>query len=175
MKKGILALLLVMLLGIVNVKAISENDLLAKFKQGYEVGGTVVKASSYQVSEAERYLKKYEVSDADATFISNKIDEVYELAKADKAKSFTELSDANKAKIVSIVAEISNKTSVKATLTNNGILTIYESDGKTIFTQIKDADITKQTGSNNVMFIVAGVVSILGAFYIVKKAGKANA
>lgn len=171
MKKIFVTLFAAMLLfGAMNVKAISESELLAKLKQGYVVDGETVKASDYQVSEAERYLNKYDVSDADATFISQKIDEVYELAKADKAKSFTELSSANKAKVVEIVAEISKKTSVKATLTNNGVLTIYESDGKTVFAKIVDKDITKQTGVNNYVLVFAGVVSVLGVAYIVKKA-----
>ena len=177
MKKKILLLVfaLVMVLGIVNVKAISESELLTKLTQGYIVDGVTVKATEYQANEAKRYLNKYEVSDEDATFISEKIDEIYELAKADKAKSFTELSDASKTRAVAIVAEISNNTSVKATLTKNGILTIYESDGKTIFTQIKDADITKQTGSNNLVFVALGVVAVVGICYVAKKAIKGNA
>ena len=175
MRKVILVLALVALLGIVNVKAATESDLLAKLSEGYLVDGETVKASDYQVSEAKRYLNKYEVSESDADFIITKINEIYDLAKADKAKSFTELSDANKAKAVSIVAEISNKTSVKATLTKNGILTIYESDGKTVFAEIKDKDITKQTGSNNFVFITLGIVSVFGIAYIAKKAISINA
>ena len=171
MKKVFVALFSVMVLfGVLNVKAATESDLLAKIKQGYVVDGETVKATDYQVSEAERYLNKYDVSDEDATFIIEKIDEIYELAKADKAKTFTELSSANKAKVVAIVAEISNKTSVKATLTNNGVLTIYESDGKTVFTKITDNDITKQTGMSNYVLIFASIVSVFGIAYIVKKA-----
>ena len=171
MKKILIALFSIMLLfGIFTIKAICENDLLAKIKQGYVVDGETVRATDYQVSETERYINKYEVSDEDATFISEKIDEIYELAKADKAKSFTELSSVNKSKVVAIVAEISKKTSVKATLTSNGILTIYESDGKTVFTKIVDKDITKQTGVNNYVIIFASVVSVLGIAYVVKKA-----
>ena len=171
MKKIFVTLFAIMILfGAMNVKAISESELLTKLKQGYVVDGETIKASDYQVSEAERYLNKYDISDADATFISQKIDEVYELAKADKAKSFTDLSSANRAKVVEIVAEISKKTSVKATLTNNGVLTIYESDGKTVFAKIVDKDIAKQTGVNNYVLVFAGVVSVLGVAYIVKKA-----
>ncbi len=175
MKKVILVFALVAFLGIINVKAATESDLLAKLSQGYVVDNETVKASDYQISEAKRYLNKYDVSESDADFIIAKIDEIYNLAKADKAKSFTELSDASKTKAVSIVAEISNKTSVKATLTKNGILTIYESDGKTVFTEIVDKDITKQTGSNNVLFIALGIVSVFGIAYVAKKAISTNA
>jgi len=165
----------VMILGMTNVKAATEEELLNKFKQGYVVNGTSVKATDYQLNEAKRYLNKYEVSATDADFIISKMDEIYELAKADKAKTFTDLSDARKTKAVSIVAEISNKTTVKATLTKNGILTIYESDGKTVFTEVVDKDITKQTGSNNIIFIALSIVSVFGIIYVAKKAISTNA
>lgn len=171
MKKVFISLVTVMLLfGIVNVKATTESELKTKIANGYVVGGETIKPTNYQMSEAERYLNKYEVSDTDATFIAQKMDEIYELAKENNAKSFTELSSTNKSKVVAIVAEISNKTSVKATLTSDGVLTIFESDGKTIFCKIVDKDITKQTGVNNYVLAFAGIVSILGVAYIAKKA-----
>lgn len=171
MKKVFAALfVLVLFLGVVNVKAMTESELKTKMTNGYVVDGKAVKPSDYQVSEIERYLNKYEVSETDCTFIAEKMDEIYELAKADKAKSFTELSSANKSKVVSIVAEISSKTSVKASLTNDGVLTIFESDGKTVFTKITDKDIAKQTGVNYYVLAFAGFVSVFGVAYIAKKA-----
>ena len=175
MKKKIIALVLVMLFGILNVKALTEDELKTKMLNGYEVDGEIVKPSDYQAQEIERYLNKYDVSDDHATFISGKIDEIVELARADKAKTFTNLSSDSKSKCVSIVAEISNNTSVKASLTKNGVLTIYESDGKTVFTEIKDKDIAKQTGSNNIIFIALSVVAVLGVVYVAKKAISKNA
>ena len=164
MKKTILIITFMALvfLGLTNVKAASESELLSKLSQGYIVDGETVKAPDYQINEAKRYLNKYEVSETDCDFIISKIDEIYELAKNEKAKSFTELSSSGKSKAVSVVAEISSKTSVKATLTKNGILTIYESDGKTVFAEIIDKDITKQTGLNNVVLITISIVSVLG-------------
>ena len=175
MKKIIIMIAFVLCLGIVNVKAATESELLAKLSAGYVVDGETVKATDYQISEAKRYLDKYEVSEEDCDFIIAKIDEIYELAKADKAKSFTELSDASKTKAVAIVAEIKEKTSVNATLTKDGVLTIYESDGTTVFAQIIDKDITKQTGSNNVIFIALGIVSVFGIAYVAKRAISTNA
>jgi len=171
MKKIFIALFTVMLfVGIVNVKATTESELKTKIKNGYVVNGTEVKPSAYQVNEMERYLNKYDLTDEEATFIANKMDEIYEFAKEDKAESFTELSSAHKAKAVSIVAEISSKTSVKATLTSDGVLTIFESDGKTVFCKIVDKDITKQTGASNYVLAFAGFASVFGVAYIVKKA-----
>lgn len=170
MKKILFLLVAVMLVGVINVKAMTESELKTKLENGFEINGEVIKPTAYQLQELERYFNKYEISDKDATFISEKVDEIYELAKNDKAKTFTNLSSTNKAKIVSIVAEISSQTSVKATLTNNGVLTIFESDGKTVFTKIVDKDIARQTGVSNALWIGALVISIFGIGYIAKKA-----
>ena len=174
MKKIIVVTVLVMSVFMLNVKAMTESELKNKIASGYEVNGEVIKPSEYQLQELDRYLNKYEISAADADFISSKIDEIINIATSSKVKTFTELSSSDKSKIVAIVAEISNKTSVKVTLTNNGVLTIYESDGKTPFTEIKDKDITKQTGTNNVLLIVASVISVCGICYVAKKAIREN-
>ena len=177
MKKVLLvvAFAFTMFFGLVNVNAASESDLIAKLSQGYAIGSETVKASDYQISEAKRYLNKYDVSATDADYIIAKIDEIYAVAKGENAKSFTDLSSTAKSKIVSLVAEVSNNTSVKVSLTNNGVLTVFESDGKTPFTEIKDADITKQTGTNNIAFVIASVIAVVGIAYVAKKAIKENA
>lgn len=171
MKKILVALFAIMLfLGITNVKATTEDELKEKIKNGYVVNKTEVKPTVYQINEMERYLNKYEISDADCTFIAEKMDEIYEMAKVDNAKTFTDLSKSSKTKAVAIVAEISNKTSVKATLTSDGVLTIFESDGKTVFCKIIDKHLTKQTGVSNYVLAFAGFASVFGVAYIVKKA-----
>ena len=173
MKKLYLALVMALMFGgIFNVKAMTEDELKTKFKNGYVINGETIKPDSYQMSEIERYLNKYDVSATDADFISEKVDEIYNIAKASGAKTFTDLPDSDKTKIVAIVAEISNNTSVKASLTKNGVLTIFESDGKTPFTEIKDKDITKQTGENNMVFVIASVAFVFGLAYVAKKAIK---
>lgn len=173
MKKLLFVLACGLLIGTVNVKAVTESELKTKLLNGFEVAGEVVKPTDAQKNEIERYLNKYDISESDATTISNKIDEIVSLAKADGAKNFTELSSSSKSKIVSIVAEISNQTSVKASLTNDGALTIYESDGKTVFTKISDKDIAKQTGSSNITYLVALVMVAMGSVYVYKKAKNA--
>ncbi|MBQ8892245.1 MAG: hypothetical protein IJ068_05260 [Bacilli bacterium] len=175
MKKVFLVLVMVMTCLVVNVKAMTESELKTKIANGFVIAGETIKPSEYQLQELERYLNKYDVSETDADFISGKIDEIINLAKEKNVKSFTDLSSDDKAKVVAIVSEISSKTSVKVTLTKNGVLTIYESDGKTPFTEIKDKDITKQTGTNNIIFIVASVISLCGICYVARKAIKENA
>ena len=175
MKKIVFITVLIMTFFMLNVNAMTESELKNKIASGYEVNGETVKPTEYQLQEIDRYLNKYEISEEHADFISTKIDEIINIAKSSNAKTFTELSSSNKSKIVEIIAEISSKTSVKVTLTKNGILTIYESDGKTPFTEMRDKDITKQTGTNNILFVVASVISMCGICYVAKKAIKGNA
>ena len=177
MKKLFLTLVfaVVMFVGMFNVKAMTESELRTKLANGFTINGETVKPSDYQLSEIDRYLAKYEVSATDADFISEKIDAIYDIAKASGAKSFTELSDADVTKVVNLVAEVSKNTKVKVSLTKNGTLTVFESDGKTPFTQIQDKDVTKQTGENNIVFVVASVIAVFGVAYVAKKAIKVNA
>ena len=177
MKKVFLSLVLavVMFAGMFSVKAMTESALRTKLANGFEVGGETIKPTDYQLSEIDRYLAKYELSETDCDFINDKVDEIYNIAKASGAKSFTDLSDSDVSKVIAIVAEISSKTSVKASLTKNGLLTVYESDGKTPFTEIQDKDVTKQTDENNLVFVVASVIAVFGVAYVAKKAIKVNA
>jgi len=86
------------------------------------------------------------------------------------------LTKEEKQKMVAIVSDISSKTSVKATLTEGGKLTIFEENGTTPFTVITDKDSGIQnTDSNNAILAIAGVVSVLGIAVVVKKVAKANA
>lgn len=158
------------------VNAMTESELKAKLTQTYTINGETVKLSDYQVAELERYLDKYEVSAKDADYIAGKVDEVIELAKTAKATSFSDLTADEVSKVIAIVSDISKNTSVKASLTKGGKLTIYEEDGKTPFTVITDKDNGIQDTNNNYFIIViASVISLLGIVVITKKVAKANA
>ena len=174
MKKSIFVFFVaIVLLGVVNVNAATESELRAKLLQEYEINGTVVSAKRYE-EDIDRYLNKYEISSADADFIIEKIDYIVNLAKEEKAKTFTDLSSSAVSKAIAAVAEISSKTSVKATLTSNGLLTIYENDNKTVFTKIQDNDKLRKTGSDNFVIVFASCVTVLGTLYITRKVAKAN-
>ena len=154
----------------------TENELKAKLTQIYTINGQTIQASASQKVEIERYLNKYEISSEDADYIASKIDEAVQIAKDAKAPSFTDLTTTERNKIIALVSDVSEKTSVKVTLANDGKLTIYEEDGKTPFTEIKDKDNgIKQTGDNKMIIVIASVVSVLGTFYIARKVSKTNA
>lgn len=177
MKKMILAAFAaVALFSVTNVKAMTENELKAKLTKEYVIDGEKIKMSASNVAELDRYLKEYEISSEDADYISKKFDEALKIAQDGKAKSFTELTKEEKQKMIAIVSDISSKTSVKATLTEGGKLTIFEENGSTPFTVITDKDSGIQnTDSNNAILAIAGIVSVLGVAVVVKKVAKANA
>ena len=171
-----LLLALVVLFMSINVNAMTESELVAKIKKAYVIDGVEVKITASQVTELERYLNKYELSEADCDYISNKIDEAVAIAQSGKAKSFTELTSDEVAKMIAIVSDVSENTSVKATLTKGGKLTVFEEDGTTPFTVITDKDNGIQNTDNNYFIIViASAISLLGIVVITKKVAGANA
>lgn len=177
MKKLKCMLLAVVLLLIsTNASAMTESELKAKLTKAYTIDGETVQVTASQVAELERYLKEYEISSEDADYIATKFDEALKIAQDGKAKSYTELTTAEKQKMVSIVSDVSKETSVKVTLSEGGLLTVFEEDGKTPFTVIKDKDNGIQnTNSSYTLVIIASAITLLGAAVITKKVAKANA
>ena len=176
--KKLLLVIVVLLLSVmsINVNAMSESELVTKIKKTYVVNGIELKVSASQLTELERYLNKYELSSEDCDYISNKIDEVVKLAQDAKATSYSDLTNDEATKLIAIVSDVSENTSIKATLTKGGILTIFEEDGKTPFTVINDKDGgIKNTDNNYFIIVIASVISLLGVVVITKKVAGANA
>ncbi len=177
MKKTLFAVVTaaVVLFGATNVHAMTEDQLREKLSGTFEVNGKEVRVPEEYLLQMENYLDKYDLSDNDANYISDKIDEAISSVKSG-AKSFSELTSAERQKMVSIVADIREHTSVKATLTdsvNGAKLVIYEADGVTPFAVIEDK--IKETGVNNSITLIASAISVLGLAFVVKKVAKANA
>ncbi len=175
MKKVSLALLLAAGLIITSpVKAMSESELKDKLTAPYTVNGVTRQMESGLVSQLERYLNKYEVSPDDCDYIAGKMDAAIELIKKGKATRWKELTNSEKESLISMVNDISNKTSVKASLSKGGVLTIFEEDGKTVFTKISGM-IKYTDNSMSVVYIAGAAISLVGLLIIVKKVVKANA
>lgn len=177
MKKVLFSILAaVLLVSTTSVSAMTEDQLFDKLTAEYTINGETVQATNAQKAELERYLSEFDISSSDADFIAEKFDEILKIAQDGNASSFTDLTDSEVKKVVKIVSEVSDKTSVKVSLTEGGVLTIYDKDGKTPFTVIKDKDMVIQnTDSNSAMILVAGAVSLLGIAVITKKIAGANA
>ena len=175
MKK--LSLVLMLAAGLVAtapVNAMTEADLKAKLTQEYTINGRTEKVDAAIVTQIERYFDEFEVSEDDCDYIAKKIDEAIELVKSGKATSWDKLSASEKEALVAIVNDVSSKTSVKVSLSKGGVLTVYEADGKTVFTKI--TNVIKNTNDSLQIVMVAGaVISLVGLLLITKKVVKANA
>lgn len=169
-------LIIVTFFTVINVNAMTESELKTKLTKTYIINGEEIKVSDSQRTEIERYLDKYEISSSDADYISGKVDEAIAIAQKAKATNFTDLTSSEVSQIIALVSDISKNTSVKASLTNDGKLTIYEEDGKTPFTIITDKDNgIKNTNNNYFIIIIAGAISLLGIVVITKKVATTNA
>ena len=181
---GLFALLLLVTSVVLpmNVFATNESDLLAKAKEPITVNGKTIRVKSEVITQVERYLKEYEISDKDCKFISDKVDEAIEIAKSAKATGWNGLTASQKAKMISLAEEINKSTSVKATLTSDGLLTIYNSDGS-VFTKLSDVFTTSSsdgastsyTGVATAASIIVIAIAATGAVLVGKKVSKANA
>lgn len=158
-----------------NAYAMTEAQLKSKLTQAYVVGGKTISATPSTVAELERYLNTHDLSAADCDYIASKFDEALAIAQAAGAIRWSDLNSTDKNKIVALVSNISSNTSVKATLTAGGNLTIYEADGS-VFSVLSDIDVVIQNTNNNYFIIViASVISLLGVVVIAKKVAGANA
>lgn len=176
MKKTMLicltVLVSIMAFGVTDVKAYTKADLREKLVKKYVINGSEFKADDDQIVELDRYLRVNGLSDEDAKYIADKMDEAIALIEAGNAKEWKQLTSSEKEKLVAMVADISNHTSVKATLTKGGVLTIYNSDG-TVFTKL--SDLIKYTDNSKTILLITGLISLFGLVVFATKFNKVNA
>lgn len=177
MKKiGLLIAVICVLFGLTNVSAMTESDLKAKFMQKVEL-----KNGTYSLSDGERkliedYLNKYDVSEADADFIAARVDKAIEIMKSEGHADFKKYSKASKEALKALVVEISNNTSVKATVTKDSVV-VYKPDGSgEVFAEI--TDLVKQTGFGASSLALITCISVfivaVGSFFIVRQVKTSN-
>ncbi len=159
MKKLSLVALIVslFLVGLVNVNAISEKDLQAKFEETLTLNGDKYGLSSGDITLVERYLSKYEVSSSDADYIAERIDKAKSIIEADGHAKFANFSDSTKRQLKTLVDEISDHTSVKATTTKSSVI-VYNADGST-FAEV--TELVRQTGMENSNTAAIAGISLL--------------
>lgn len=186
MKKVLyLALALVLsLTAVLKVNAATEADLIAKAKEVQTIGGKKIKVKDNVVTQLERYLNKYEVSEADCDTILTAVNSAIDKAKAAGATEWGMLTTAQKQEMITLATSVTDNTSVKGTLTMDGTLTIYESDGS-VFTKLDDIveEVTDEesgtkpsnTGLTSPATIIIGGVALIGLLVVTRKVVKANA
>ena len=168
-KLGILLFIALLFVGVVKVNAITEDELKEALTQTININGTKVSVDDATKTAIERYLNQYEVSSADADYIKARIDTAVSILKSEGQTNFKNLSQDAKDRLKALVVEISNNTSVKATVTNGSVV-ILDASGDTFF----EVDhLVKQTGSGVTLTAVMAGVSVLivaaGACLVVKQ------
>ncbi len=164
-----LVIALVLSLCFVTTASAKVNDKLLNYaKSTHKVAGENVKLSNSDIVKVERYLTQNEVTDAEATQIIAKMDEI--IAVLDKAgeSDLSKLSDATKDKVLSLAKEAAAVVGATLSYDNSSkVLTVYQNGTK--IEAISVNPYLKQTGSTNLMYVVAGITVLGIAAVIVRK------
>lgn len=168
-KLGIVALLIgLFVVSTVSVKALTEDGLKEKILGTIELGGDKYSLSNADKRIVETYLEQNDISDTDATYIGEKVDAAIAIIQGQGNANFTNYPQSVKDELKALVADVSANTSVKATLTKDG-LTVKNQDGSdTVVTKL-----VKQTGyeSSKTAIIVAisFLIVAVGAGLVIKQ------
>ena len=169
-KLSILLFAVLLFVGVTRVDAMSEDDLKKALTQTIEINGTEVSVSDSTKAAIERYLNQYEVSSAHADYINERINTAISILKSEGQTDFKKLSTSAKSDLKKLVKEISDHTSVKATVTN-GAVVVLTPDGSGTFFEV--THLVKQTGSSTTLTAMVAGISVLivaaGACLVVKQ------
>ena len=170
MKKFSYVLLAVLLfVGVVRVNALSEEGLKEALTQTITINGVEWSVDSSTKAAIERYLNQYDVNSADADYINTKLNAAISILKSEGQTDFSKLSANAKSQLKALVKDVSDHTSVKATVTNGSIV-VYDGSGNTFFEVTK---LVKQTGSEMTTTGLVAAISLVivaaGACLIVKQ------
>ena len=168
-KLGILLFAALLFVGVVRVNAATEEELKNALTQTITINGTKISVDDGTKTAIERYLNQYDVSAAHADYIIDKINTAISILKSEGQTDFNKLSSSAKSRLKALVVDISNNTSVKATVTNGSVV-ILDANGDTFY---EVDDLVKQTGSSVTLTAVLAGVSVLivaaGACLVVKQ------
>ena len=158
----------VFFIGTLNVKAMTETELKDKLYQTVTVGGKKYTLSDEQKVITDRYLEKNEISSKDADIIWEKVQKAINIIKEQGNTNFTKYPQSVKNSLKALVAEISSETSVKATLTKDG-LEVKNSDGSNV---IIDGPVKRTGYETSKTAIIAGIsilIVAVGTCLIIKQ------
>lgn len=147
------------LVSTIKVNALTEADIKDKLFQTITVGGEEFKLGSGERKIVEDYLDQNEISDAHAAIICEKIDAAINIIKGQGNVNFKNYPQNIKNDLKALVDDISNSTSVKASLTKEGLI-VKNSDGSTVVI----TSLVKQTGyETNKTALIIGLSFIIVA------------
>lgn len=175
-KKGLFAVILaiaVMFASVVDVFAMSETELMNKFKTPIDVNGTELKIPQYYLNLAEDYFDQFKVSEKDCQYVADEMDKLIKLAKQDGITTWDEFAKKHPEEIRQACANVSANTGIKATVLSNGKVSISKYNKPNEVFAIINVNILKNTGSAKVIYI-AGILALIGAGLLVFQVRKAK-
>ena len=173
--KKLLVLLCALFVGIMNVSAMSESQLIEKLSKEIKVNGATYKISDSQKTALEQYLNQYDISSAHADIIAEKFDKAFEILKNSGKKRFYDMTKAEKQQVKDLVIEVANNTSVKVAIVKDNLV-VYKPGTTDIFyeTPINPVNGDIVQTSRGLTVAVAGIISAIGIAIALRKV-KVNA
>ena len=187
--KKIMTLLTVLIMGMImvmpfSVFAATESDVISKLSETQTINGKSVSVKSDVLNQVKNYLNNYDLTDAECQVILDNIDLAIAKAKEEGATKWSVLSTTGKNKMIEYLNNITSATTINATLTSDGTLTVMTPDGRSVFCKIKDAVVDSavsssttivNTGVTSIAVIIIAIVAAAGCVVVTKNVSKANA
>ncbi len=169
MKKMLITILAVMFVGVVNVNAMSKDDLMAKLREEYTVGGDKVKLEESTIVAIEDYLGTVSATEDDYKVISDQIDSVKSYFEKNP-EEYKNQTNTAKTKITEAFSTIKEQTGnrVNITLEESGI-SLRDASGEAVGTIRSNGVSIQQTNGNYILVAVASVITLAGAAVLTKK------
>ncbi len=175
MKKSLIAILViaaVLFAGTFNVQAMEENDLKTKVEATYDINGYSLRLPSDVIKQFEDYLSQFEISAEDCQYVSDQMDILIKAARTKGVKSLTDFQKKCASEIRTACANVSANTGIKATVLSDGRVSVSKYNKPDEIFTILRTNIATNTGLIN-LFVIAGIISALGASLLVFKVRKA--
>lgn len=172
MRKRLFSVLLVVVafMGIVNVKAMSEDELKAKVSGSFDINGVSLSIPKSYIKQLNDYLNEFEVSSDDCQYIADQVDILVNAAKTKGVKSISDFRKKCASEIKTACANVSANTKIKATVLSDGSVSVSRYNSNEEYSRLYN--VIQNTGLVNILCI-AGIISVLGAGLLVFKLRKA--
>lgn len=154
-----------------NVKAATNEELIAYATKKFNVNGTEVGLSAANAQKVRRYLQENPVSEADADAIIAKIDAGVSIMRESGVTDPKKLPADKKNEILALGQEAAKIAGAELTY-SDGAITVYK-DGE-VWDQATVSSALVQTGNDTSYVVVVGaslaIIAVVGlAVYVVKK------
>ena len=156
------------LIGTVSVNALTEEGLKEKILQTITVGNQEYKLTDGERKIVEDYFNANDISDAHATIIGEKIDEAISIIKGQGNVNFRNYPQNIKDDLKELVDDISNSTSVKASLTKEGLI-VKNSDGSNVVISTLVKQTSYETSKTAIIIGLSFIIVAVGAGLVIKQ------